>query len=321
MPLFTPAQRQFAEALSRLAYCNPFLPERFEHERAALGEAYEIEEKIAWSRQSDWGEDRSNVRRLAVESEALSERIRAALLAGNSATKKELELYEDLALYVVYYRFVTPFIKEVNVSGNLKTWLTECVAVWPQFLKDFKHFFHIAGTTLPNHYDAGHIFACLFQVCRAFWNIFDNIVGDSLPAAQLRAEIWQSIFTHDMRRYRRSLFNRMSDVTTLITGPSGTGKELVARAIGLSQYVPFDIKSQRFVGEPANMFFTLNLSALSSTLIESELFGHSKGAFTGAVANRAGWLEMAPACGTVFLDEIGELDTAIQVKLLRVVQS
>jgi transcriptional regulator with GAF, ATPase, and Fis domain len=65
----------------------------------------------------------------------------------------------------------------------------------------------------------------------------------------------------------------------------------------------------------------VNLSALSANLIESELFGHRRGAFTGAVADHAGWLETCTDCGTVFLDEIAELDPPLQVKLLRVLQS
>ena len=97
-----------------------------------------------------------------------------------------------------------------------------------------------------------------------------------MPAARLRAAVWQSIFTHDMRRYRRALYGRMGDVTTLITGASGTGKELVARAIGLSRYMPFDPET-RLRSRPTGRARSapINLSALSPTLIESELFGHA----------------------------------------------
>ncbi len=113
----------------------------------------------------------------------------------------------------------------------------------------------------------------------------------------------------------------MNDVTTLITGESGTGKELVARAIGLSRYIPFDAAKQAFVDNYAAAMQSVNLSALSPTLIESEIFGHRRGAFTGAVEDRPGWLEACRPLGAVFLDEIGELDAGIQVKLLRVLQS
>jgi transcriptional regulator with GAF, ATPase, and Fis domain len=137
---------------------------------------------------------------------------------------------------------------------------------------------------------------------------------------QLRGAVWQSIFTTDMRRYRQSLFNRMGHLATLITGPSGTGKELVARAIGLSQYIPFDEKREQFADATDGNLFALNLAAFSQSLVESELFGHRKGAFTGAVSDRRGWLELCRPHGAIFLDEIGELDPALQVKLLRVVQ-
>ena len=113
----------------------------------------------------------------------------------------------------------------------------------------------------------------------------------------------------------------MGDVTTLVIGPSGTGKELVARSIGLARYIPFDPAGGCFAESFAESFHAVNLSALSPTLIESELFGHRKGSFTGAVVDRQGWFEVCPPLGTVFLDEIGELDPTIQVKLLRVLQS
>jgi transcriptional regulator with GAF, ATPase, and Fis domain len=113
----------------------------------------------------------------------------------------------------------------------------------------------------------------------------------------------------------------MGDFATLVTGPSGTGKELVARAIALSRYLPYEPKRGAFGGDFSAGFFPLNLAALSPTLIESELFGHRRGAFTGALADRAGWMEVCPPAGAVFLDEIGEVGTDIQVKLLRVLQS
>jgi transcriptional regulator with PAS, ATPase and Fis domain len=112
----------------------------------------------------------------------------------------------------------------------------------------------------------------------------------------------------------------MGDFSTLIIGPTGSGKELVARAIGFSRYISFNPKSLRFEKDFSGIFFPINLSALPSTLVESELFGHRRGAFTGALEDRKGWLATCPPEGTVFLDEIGELDPLIQVKLLRVIQ-
>ncbi|HEX3126977.1 MAG TPA: sigma 54-interacting transcriptional regulator, partial [Thermoanaerobaculia bacterium] len=165
-----------------------------------------------------------------------------------------------------------------------------------------------------------HVFACFFQIRRAFHFTFRSIVGGSMPAARLRAQVWQSIFTHDLRRYQRALYKTLGDATTLVTGPSGTGKELVARSIAWSRYLPFEPESG-FREKWLEQFYPLNLSALSPTLIESELFGHRRGAFTGAVADNTGWLEVCPPLGTVFLDEIGEVEPAIQVKLLRVLET
>lgn len=98
-----------------------------------------------------------------------------------------------------------------------------------------------------------------------------------------------------------------TNASVLITGESGTGKELIAEAIH---------RNSPRRGKP---FVKVNLGGISQSLFESEMFGHKKGAFTGAVNDRAGRFEMADK-GTIFLDEIGELDLSCQVKMLRVLQ-
>src|SRR6266550_5706889 len=123
-------------------------------------------------------------------------------------------------------------------------------------------------------------------------NRFEEIIGDSPALESVLAEVERVAPT---------------DSTVLVLGETGTGKELIARAI---HHI-----SPR-CGRP---FIKLNCAAIPLDLLESELFGHEKGAFTGAIAQKIGRFEMADT-GTIFLDEIGDLPPALQPKLLRVLQ-
>ncbi len=121
---------------------------------------------------------------------------------------------------------------------------------------------------------------------------FENIIGDSKPM-------------QDVFRLIEKVAD--SDSTVLIQGDSGTGKELVARAIHYNSN-----RKERYL-------IPVNCGAIPETLLESELFGHVKGAFTGATTNRIGRFEAANG-GTLFLDEIGDMSPSLQVKVLRVIQ-
>jgi transcriptional regulator with GAF, ATPase, and Fis domain len=121
---------------------------------------------------------------------------------------------------------------------------------------------------------------------------FENVVGNS-PALRSVLDVVAKVAD--------------SDATVLVTGESGTGKELIARAVHYNSR-----RSER-------MFVTVNCGAIPEELLESELFGHVRGAFTNAIHHREGRFTLADG-GTIFLDEIGDMSTNLQVKLLRVLQ-
>ena len=318
MRLFSHEDLVFAQALAHIAATNPFLPERISYERIALNREF-VKGDPVWSFHPELWSEPPNVEMLGRRAEETAARAREKILKDpEGADRHDLELYEEVVLYMIYHKNRANFF-DMIVSTSARPGRGR-VAFYEAFASDANRFLSIEGVRGLKRPDVPHLFALSWQIRRAFHFVFTLIVGGSMPAARLRAAVWQSVFSHDMLRYRRALFATMGEFSTLVTGASGTGKELVARAIAWSRYIPFDPRSAAFKEGHTESFHPLNLSALSPTLIESELFGHRRGSFTGAVTDRTGWLETCSETGTVFLDEIGELDAALQVKLLRVLQ-
>ncbi len=319
MELFDPTQRKLAAAISSLVYVNPFLPERIEAEKEVLGEEFRTR-GAEWNIHAGSERHAPNLERVLSHAESLVLATRE-LLAGSDVgtpSPEDARLYEDLVLFHLYHGYRERIFEAITSTSTREG---RKIPFYGEYVQDFERFLSLPSLAPVAGLRPPHTFAVFFNLRRAFHHIFTNIIGTSPAASRLRAEAWQSIFTHDLRRYTNIMHGRMADITCLVTGPSGTGKELVARAIGLSRYLPFDEKTSAFTHDFAGGFYPLNLSALSSTLIESELFGHRRGSFTGAEEDHAGWFEVCGPFGTVFLDEIGDTEKAIQVKLLRVLQN
>ncbi len=168
--------------------------------------------------------------------------------------------------------------------------------------------------------EALRFFGIFFQLRRAYHFIVHGLTGDSAPMHELRRGLWNTVFTHSIQWYERHLWNRLEDFSTLLLGETGTGKGTAAAAIGRAGFIPFDPARNRFVESFTRCFVSLNLSQFPETLIESELFGHKRGAFTGAVEAHEGAFSRCSAHGSIFLDEIGDAPVPVQIKLLQVLQ-
>ncbi len=292
--------RQFFQLVSEAAFSNPFSNERDELDKRLAGLTGVAKEK-------------EKLLQAAIVS--VHERVRNLGRAGRAS----LSLYvgddrECLALGLLFeqfHRYLSAFdgliqqqLREgdepcaVPFSGELLTRLRE---------SGFKA------------QEARHYFAFFYQLRRAFYFI-DQLVGQSRSMRSLRCALWNNVFTYDARRYEAKLWNRMEDFSTLLLGETGTGKGAAAAAIGRSGYIPFDEKRGRFAESFTRNFISINLSQFPEALIESELFGHKKGSFTGAVDHHQGVLARCVPHGAIFLDEIGDVSVPVQIKLLKVLQ-
>ena len=224
----------------------------------------------------------------------------------------DFRLVEHAVLLESYLRFVPEFDqlirKQVNAGESIidVSFGNEAIA-------------HLRNYGFSNQ-DALRYFSLYFQLRRAYYLINTSLVGDCLSMKNLRFALWNNVFTYDVRAYDDHLLTRMEDFSTLILGETGTGKGSAAKAMGHSGFIPFDTKKGNFPQNFMEMLTSVNLSQFSESLIESELFGHGKGSFTGAVDNHVGLFELCGPYDSLFMDEIGELNTSVQIKLLQVLQ-
>jgi Nif-specific regulatory protein len=182
------------------------------------------------------------------------------------------------------------------------------------FLDQVLGLIYLSTTDPDTRFDEGHL-QLLTGIAGIAVGALDNARQTEMLQAENRRLQAEANIEHNMvgnSPSMRAVYQVIAKValtnsTVLVRGESGTGKELVARAI------------HRNSPRASRPFVAINCAALTETLVESELFGHEKGAFTGAIAQKKGKLEEGNG-GTVFLDEIGEVTPALQVKLLRVLQ-
>ena len=289
------SEREFFAALADVVYGNPY-----SEQRAAL-----IVRLAPGATPGD----------LTQDPEALARLVRPRLepwLERKNVSAEDRRLLEPALLYVCYHRWTS------QIDALIERQARQAGAPLPvtfadDVIADLMRF----GFSEEN---AARYFALYYQLRRGFYFIQRSLAGSSRSMQRLREALWNNIFTHDMRGFEAALWNRMEDFSTLLLGETGTGKGQAAAAIGRAAFIPYRVAERRFTASFADTFLAINLSQFSQELIESELFGHRKGAFTGAIDHHQGVFERCSEHGALFLDEIGEVEVPVQIKLLQVLQ-
>jgi DNA-binding NtrC family response regulator len=225
---------------------------------------------------------------------------------------EERSLVQSAFLFDVFHCFLDQLDR--LILDQIKAGDTPCAV---GFARDVLALLARRGFTAA---DGQRTLAIFYQVRRAFFFIDRGLIGQSPSIKELRRRLWNDVFTHESRWYERYLWNRMEDFSTLLLGETGTGKGTAAAAIGRSGFIPFDAGKGCFAESFTRNFIAINLSQYPEALIESELFGHKKGAFTGAIEQHHGMFARCSPHGSIFLDEIGDVTIPVQIKLLQVLQ-
>jgi hypothetical protein len=298
--LLTPVERDFFKTVAQAAFTNPFSQARIELDRKIAGS----DAAMSWDELVE----------LAIT--RIVERLAQLRTAGRDDLQcygtDDRDLLRTVFLFDIYHRnrqALDDFILKQLAAGD---------APLPvPFAREVLS----AMAALGMDEGSCHRFLGIFyQIRRAFYFIETTLTGLSPSMHGLRLQLWNNIFTCNINWYEQHLWNRMEDFSTLLLGETGTGKGAAAAAIGRSGFIPFDGRSGRFSESFTRNFIAINLSQYPESLLESELFGHKKGAFTGAIENHDGIFSRCTPHGSIFLDEIGDVSVQVQIKLLQVIQ-
>ena len=296
----SPSDREFFVTLRAIVFGNPFSAERAKKVARLVPNApldyldtnREVLARVVGPRVEPW--------------------LREGAQALQKLPTEDRGLVELAFLYVCYHRYV-PLIDALIERQAMQGGASLTVDFADEAIGELLR-------SLVAEERAVRIFGFFFQLRRAFYFIYRSLAGECESMRRLREALWNNVFTHDMREYEAVLWHRMEDFSTLLLGETGTGKGSAAAAIGRSGFISYLPAERKFTANFAESFIAINLSQFPETLIESELFGHRKGAFTGAIDHHAGVFERCSGHGALFLDEIGEVSIPVQIKLLQVLQ-
>lgn len=296
----TTPERRLLSNIAEVMYANPFSDQRIIADR-----------KIA-----DFPPEATYTERYEKLSQAVSQAVNRLIAAGKADIRQfegqDRRLVETVFLYHAYNQFFLLFDKMIEEQRSGSD--TPCKV---PFAKDVLPLIERFGFSRE---EAVHYFAVFFQLRRAYYFIMISILGRSPCMKELRERLWNNVVTSNIVLYATQLWDRMEDYSTLLLGGTGSGKGISARAIGQSGYIPYDDKKGCFTESFTRTFVYMNLSQFPEQLIESELFGHRKGSFTGAVTDYDGALARCSGHGAILLDEIGEVPVPVQIKLLHVLE-
>lgn len=299
MKKLSQADRDFFLKVYNSASLNPFSTERQASDASALGVA-------------SGAQPFAHLHGLLGEIKRRTDALAADGVGMDNLPPDEAKLFEMAVLFLTFHQYCRPLDSYIVAQSerNGEPLPAECGAAIFAHLRSL-------GFTVAF---AERCVAVFFQLRRAYLFISSGLVGECESMRRLRVELWNAVFTSDLRLYLDSLWNRMEDFSTLLLGETGTGKGAAAMAIGRSNYIPYISRRRAFAENFNDAFLSINLSEFSESLIESELFGHVKGAFTGAVGDHDGIFSRCSNHGAIFLDEIGDVSERVQIKLLKVLQ-